>query len=134
MAVPLSVCAQAESSFAAVQDTVSNPIKMACGEHVDPVGYVLYLGEELGLNSDQVTVLGELQLAVRERNHPLAQAWRIDRSTSRELRDSYRLAVDDIEAILTPDQWTEALSPRPAATASPGIVRCLFRSHLAIVR
>jgi hypothetical protein len=107
---------------------------MACGEHVDPVGYVIYLGEELGVTADQMEALTELQAEVREGNLPLAQAWRADRSTSRELRDSYRRAVDAIEAILGSEQWANALGPRSSGTESSGIVRCLFRSHLAIVR
>lgn len=133
--LPQAAATQVDSTFAAVQDTVSNPIVMACGERIDPVGYVVYMRNELELTTEQVAALVRLDVAVRQRNLPLAAAWRADRTMLAELRDSYRRAVADIEAILTPEQWAEAQRPPARATGERrDMVRCLLRSHLAMVR
>lgn len=124
---------QQDSSFAAVQDTLTNPIRLGCGEHVDPVGYVLFLRERLDLTPDQVQRLQAVDEATRKRNGPLAAAWREDHAKLSELRASYRTAVARIEEILTPEQLAEAMRP-PRESPGGGTVRCLLRSHLAIVR
>lgn len=51
---PGAASTQAPPSFAEVQDTRSHPIRLGCGEHVGPVGYVLYLRDALALDGDQV--------------------------------------------------------------------------------
>ena len=128
---------QRDATFAEIQDTVPNPIRMGCGERVDPVGFVLFVGEDLQLAPTQVQELQGLAAVVRERNLPLAAAWRRDRSELEELRRSYQAAVAEIERILTPEQFQDALKPHstaPVGAGRKGLVRCLFRSHLAIVR
>ena len=128
---------QQNATFAEIQDTLPNPIRMGCGERVDPVGFVLFIGEDLQLAPTQVQELQGLAAVVRERNLPLAAAWRMDRSKSEELRRSYQVAVAEIERILTPEQFQDALEPHstaPVGAGRKGFVRCLFRSHLAIVR
>lgn len=128
---------QQDSTFAELQDTLSNPIRLACGERVDPVGFVLFIGEDLILAPTQIQELQGLAAVVRERNLPLAAAWRTDRAKLEELRRSYQAAVAEIERILTPEQFRDAMQPHSTAWGPSGrreLVRCLPRSHLAIVR
>ena len=96
-----------------------------------------FVGEDLQLAPTQVQELQGLAAVVRERNLPLAAAWRTNRSKLEELRQSYQAAVAEIERILTPEQFQDALQPHSTASGGAGrkgLVRCLLRSHLAIVR
>lgn len=124
-------------TFAAVQDTLANPIRMGCGENVDPVGHVLFLRDELDLASEQWERLTLLDQRTRARTLPLARRWRANREGLAELRIAYMDAVGEIEAILSSGQLARAMAPvRPThgEEGRPGMVRCFFRSHLAIVR
>lgn len=121
-------------------DTLAHPIMLACGERLDPVGYVLGAARGLGLSAEQTAALGELDRVVRERNLPLAARWRSERDQEARasLRDSYRAAVEGVEEVLTEAQWGAALQPAFARDAEGepqrGTVRCFFRSHLVVVR
>lgn len=125
---------------ASVGDTLAHPIMLACGERLDPVGYVLGAARGLGLSAEQTAALGELDRVVRERNLPLAARWRSERDQEARasLRDSYRAAVEGVEEVLTEAQWRAALQPAFARDAEGepqrGTVRCFFRSHLVVVR
>lgn len=122
--------------FAQTQDTLANPIRMGCGERVDPVGYVLYLRDDLGLSGQQVTELQSLEDATRAVTRPLAEQWRARREGLQEIREAYRGAMSDMKEILTDEQFADAMRPVTATKVSGrsrGMVRCLFRSHLAIV-
>lgn len=123
--------------FAVVQDTVANPIRMGCGERVDPVGYVLYLRDDLGLNDEQVGRLVVLDEETRARTLPLAARWRAAHEGSLELREVYRSALVEIERVLTDEQLASAMAPitpTRVGRRSPGMVRCFLRSHLVIIR
>lgn len=123
--------------FAVVQDTVANPIRMGCGERVDPVGYVMYLRDDLGLSDEQVGRLEVLDQATRARTLPLAARWRAAREGSLELREVYRSALVEIERVLTEEQLASAMAPinpTKVGRRSPGMVRCFLRSHLVIIR
>jgi hypothetical protein len=148
-AVLIALCGPATPSaaqdaalhFGDVQDTVSNPIRMGCGERVDPVGYILFMAADLALTPAQTDALEEVRKTTRDRNLPLAALWRGTHAPESlaGLRESYRDAVSLIETILTSEQWQAAEAPifeptQKGDVPPRGTVRCFFRSHLVVVR
>lgn len=125
-----------------VPDSIAHPIQTGCGARLDPVAYVRGRAAELKLSAAQLEGLKPIDRTLRAANEPLGEAWwalpgtgdNVQERRARilgQLKANYRVALHQLKALLSPDQWQEAL--RPAQEGVRPMVRCLARSVLVIL-
>ncbi len=125
-----------------VPDSVAHPIGTSCGVRLDPVGYVLGRTQALKLSTAQISDLEIMERELRAKNRPLGEKWWAlhkagnDVAAAREevlvqLKANYQVVMERMKAVLTGEQWREAL--RPSRKEVDPRVRCLARSVLVIL-